>query len=73
MKSLKLAPVALIAFFAGCASVQSGTANSVTIRHGALASFSDIEAEANKYCRGYRKTAVFKSKFSSNVSTFDCQ
>jgi hypothetical protein len=73
MKFMLLLASCFLLLASGCASVQGGSDKSVTIRHGTLTSFPDIQAEADGYCRGYGKTATFRSKFNGNTSIFDCQ
>jgi len=68
--------IALLAtlLLVSCASVQTGTNSNVTIRHGTMAPFEDVQAQATAYCRqrGW-KAATFRSKYDANYSVFDCQ
>lgn len=63
----------LITLLAGCVSVRNGSPDHVNLRHGAAASFGDIEEEATKYCAQYGKRAVLKTRFDSNNTVFDCK
>jgi uncharacterized protein YceK len=60
----------------GCTSVSTkmpSDSTSVTIRHGTVASMSDVQKEADTYCSGYSKRAYFRARYNENNATFDCR
>lgn len=62
-----------VMFSAGCASIQRGSAEEVTIRHGTSADYSTIQNKADRYCEKYGKTAYLRVTHSNNISIFDCK
>jgi TolB-like protein len=62
-----------LSFSTGCAWVQKGTANEVTIRHGTAANFSNIQEKADNHCREYGKKASLRVTFGDGVAIFDCK
>jgi len=78
MKNVKLIGLVAITCIlnTACTSVSgnmTADSNQVTIRHGTLASMSDVQAEANQYCANYGKSAYFRSNYNQNNAVFECK
>lgn len=58
---------------AGCATVQRGSSEEVTIRHGSGADFDTIQDKAEEYCGQFGKTAHLRVTHRGNISIFDCK
>lgn len=68
--------VCILMLLTGCASVSNrmpSDGTSVTIRHGTLASMSDVQKEADGHCGRYGKRAYFRGRYNENNATFDCR
>ena len=59
-------------FVHGCARIQQGDSDQVSIKHGSAVGYDKIFKQASEHCAKYGKKAVIQGRFSEMESVFEC-